>query len=127
MSAIRSHWFRNLMCNEMLPRRLECMPCEGGFFWTDFDREWRRTGEGIATLVTQTRTIYIFCLGLDLTGDPRYREAIQRGLDFLLDKFCDDEYSGFFSACDRHGAPVNMEKDCYGHAFVILALKCAYL
>ncbi|MBN1809018.1 MAG: AGE family epimerase/isomerase [Planctomycetes bacterium] len=117
----------------LLERWAAFAPTENGFFSTDADVHWRPRGENTATLVSQTRMIFVFSRGVDFlagTGThPKLREAmssaLRPGIEFFLSKFHDSRSGGWFQSVDRAGGVIDTGKDLYGHAFAILALAAA--
>jgi mannose/cellobiose epimerase-like protein (N-acyl-D-glucosamine 2-epimerase family) len=118
---------------KLLGHWMEFAPTESGFFRTDANERWERRGEAPATLVTQTRLIFTFSKGMEflqaLNGSTELSEklksALSKSIPFLLERFRDTEYGGWFFSVDDKGHVVSEEKDLYGHAFVILALATA--
>ena len=98
---------------------------DSGLFFPHFDFQWRMKDETIRTLVSQSRLIFNFSQAWFVTGEERYREAVEKGADALLDTFKDREFGGLFWSCDGEGNILEDRKDCYGHAFVIFALSHA--
>lgn len=117
--------FDPAMLATILERRLDAMPCRNGFYWPDLDRQWRRTGDGVGTLVSQARTLWLFTVAFERSGDPRLREAALAGAGFLLDAFRDRTNGGYFWAVDADARPREATKDSYGHAFVLFGLSAA--
>lgn len=74
-------------------------------------------------MTTHSRLIFTMVQGYEITGDQRYLEVAIRGTEFLLARFYDARYGGFFTAVDTDGNIVNAGKSTYGHAFALLALS----
>lgn len=98
-----------------------------GLFHPHFDDRWHKKDLSKRTLVSQSRLIYNFAQGFLITGEKRYREAVEKGAQVLTTYFKDRTYGGYFWSCDRDGRIHGTRKDCYGHAFVIFALAHAAL
>ncbi len=123
-NAVELSWFRRHLLQDILPRWQAAVTPEG-LFHCHFDYAWQREDRNFGTLVSQTRLIYNFCQGYILTDDPWYQDAVEAGTDFLVEKFWDADYGGWFKACSPEGDIVDDSKDCYGHAFVIFGLAHA--
>ncbi len=115
-------WFRTHLVEELLPIWIDKAPTGSGLFLPHFDRRWRPGAETYGTLVSQSRLLYNFSVGWELTGEERYRKAVEDGARFLIDKFRDREKGGWFWAVDGEGRVADDMKDSYGHAFTIFGL-----
>ncbi|MDX9973674.1 MAG: AGE family epimerase/isomerase, partial [FCB group bacterium] len=82
---------------------------EYGGFLTYFDRNGNPTGETVKTLVCQARMIYtassIHRAGLDKTG--AFLQSARQGVDFLINKFWDHQYWGWYWTTEQDGTPKN--------------------
>lgn len=119
-------WFRSQLEQEILPGWYNAAITDNGFFHANLNRKWERTPESIASLVSQSRLIYVFSVGYLVTGKERYKQAVKRGISFLLNHFRDTDRGGFHWQTDNRGTPVDPSKEAYGHAFIILALAFSY-
>jgi mannobiose 2-epimerase len=107
-------------------------PRSNGFFYTDFDRTWApltrsSIGEGraTATLVSQSRLLYVFAAGARRYGGV-FPDLCASGAEFLIRHFRDHAYGGWYWSCDQEGTVRDDRKSAYGHAFVIFGLSHAY-
>ncbi len=123
--TLDSAWFKEHLLSEILPRWLEHSVTSEGLFLPHLDRQWRPRGDGYGTLVSQSRLLYNFSIGYELTKKEEYLHAIESGANFLIEKFRDEEYGGWFWSCNRNGEILDSRKDSYGHAFVIFGLSHA--
>ena len=123
MESFDFAWFKGHVLG-LLAKWLGAVTDEG-MFLPHFDRRWKRREEGEGTLVSQSRLLYNFARGFELTGEEAYLDAVEQGARFLLDRFRDDEHGGWFWSCARDGSVLDRKKDCYGHAFVIFGLSHA--
>ena len=121
----RLEWFREHLVNDILPHWLNNTKTENGLFFTHFGRAWERRPGKICTLVSQCRLLYNFSVGYHLTRGTGYLEAMNRGADALLRYFHDSEDGGWWWSCDFDGKAIDLQKDLYGHAFVIFGLTHA--
>ncbi|MFM7930154.1 MAG: AGE family epimerase/isomerase, partial [Pirellula sp.] len=58
-------------------------------------------------------------------GDPKYLDALKRGADFLVERFRDPNYGGYYFRVHKQGSVIDRSKDGYGHAFAIHSLAAA--
>ena len=119
-------WFKHHVLSDILPKWLQHSVTDEGLFLPHLDREWSPRGDGYGTLVSQSRLLYNFSMGYELTRREEYLSAVESGARFLLEKFRDNDYGGWFWSCNRNGEILDSRKDSYGHAFVIFGLSHAY-
>jgi mannose/cellobiose epimerase-like protein (N-acyl-D-glucosamine 2-epimerase family)/membrane-associated phospholipid phosphatase len=117
-------WFRRTLTEETAHWRAASVTANG-FFQPSIDRQWRPVGKQIATLVSQSRLLFVMATGYEMTREPSYLEALRSGADFLLAHFRDTQQGGWFYSVDSAGQVVDEGKDAYGHAFVIFGLSHA--
>ena len=103
----------------------ECIDTTHGGYIAQFDEE---SGDIYDTqskhLVATCRFIANYSLGDQVVGLDWCRSAAEHGVDFLLDRFRDDERGGFHWILDGTEV-VDSTRVCYGHAFALLALARA--
>jgi mannose/cellobiose epimerase-like protein (N-acyl-D-glucosamine 2-epimerase family) len=121
---IDCEWFRKAILEEVGHWRAAVVT-PSGFFQASLDREWQPVGRQTATLVSQSRLLYVLATGFELTRQPAYLEAVVKGADFLLEHFRDGEHGGWFYSVSPEGKVLDNGKDSYGHAFVIFGLAHA--
>ncbi|MFV0429378.1 MAG: AGE family epimerase/isomerase [Arachnia sp.] len=80
---------------------------------------------GQAQLWITCRMIHSYSLGVML-GRPGCAALVDHGLAALAGPLWDATHGGWFSAAGPHG-PTNSLKECYAHAFVLLATSSASL
>jgi len=119
-------WFRSHVLEDILPRWLESSVTEAGLFLPHLDRQWHQRGKNYGTIVSQSRLLYNFAKGLELTGEEDYRRAVETGARFLLGNFWDGECGGWVWSCSLDGDILDPKKSSYGHAFAILGLSHAF-
>jgi mannose/cellobiose epimerase-like protein (N-acyl-D-glucosamine 2-epimerase family) len=93
----------------------------GGFGRQD-DRGVRAAGASAELWITGRMT-HVYALG-SMIGYPGSRELMQHGLTALGTRFRDTEHGGWFPEMNSSG-PVRTDKECYQHAFVVLAAASA--
>jgi len=121
---IDRQWFRTTAVDEVNRWRAAAFT-PSGFFLCSLDREWRPVDRRPATLVSQTRLIFVMAAGWELTGEPAFLDAARKGSDFLLAHFRDGELGGWFQSVSPEGKVIDDSKNSYGHAFAIFALSHA--
>lgn len=99
-------------------------PSPGGssYYLGDDGTPWPHKGR--ETWIT-CRMVHVYCLA-DLLGYPGCRELAAAGLKGLLGELHDSENGGWFAGLAENGT-VLPNKQCYAHAFVILAASSAVL
>ena len=122
MKEVQDHLF-----NELAPFWLtHGVDEEYGGYLTYLDKDGNPTGETVKTLVCQTRMIYSFSAAHRANlGEGKFAERARQGVDFLLEHFWDDEFTGWYWTCEQDGTPIDRSKLTYGHSFAIYAL-CEY-
>jgi len=119
-------WFRDHLLKDILPNWVKNAVTKEGLFLPHLDRKWNPTGKDYGTLVSQSRLLYNFAKGYELTGEEKYLRAVESGARFLIQNFKDREYGGWFWSCNREGKVLDAHKSSYGHAFVIFGLSHAF-
>lgn len=106
-------------------------------YWYDTALDWSRGGYLLADdgdgargqteekqIVTQARMVWGFALAHRKgwsTAQRDYLKAAEHGYRFLLGKFRDPIYGGYYWSTDLDGRPLNDRKNLYGLSFVIYA------
>lgn len=104
-------------------RWLAVAPTPSGLLLSKFNRDWKAVPTEGGDLTTHSRLIFVMLKGYEGTGDKRYLDAAMRGAEFLLNRFYDPQYGGFFSGVTVDGKVINPSKNTYGHAFALFALS----
>lgn len=104
-------------------RWLAVAPTPSGLLLSRFDRQWKALPAQGGDLTTHSRLLFTMIIGYETTGDKRYLETARRGTEFLLDRFYDPQYGGFFSSVAADGKVLSESKNTYGHAFALFALS----
>ncbi|MEI7867970.1 MAG: AGE family epimerase/isomerase [Candidatus Methylumidiphilus sp.] len=123
---IDGEWHKQALLQGHLSHWLEVSPTPNGYMNPVFTRRWRLIPKPSTTLTQQTRIIYIFAIGYQLSGDKRYLDAAVNGAEFLFRHFRDPVYGGWFQAVAPDGKVLDESKDTYGHAFAIFAMAHLY-
>jgi mannobiose 2-epimerase len=100
-----------------------------GFFNVALDREWRPRRMTTSTAVAQSRAIYMNVEAYRTAGPEegqRFLDALNAGVDFLLNEFRDPEHGGFFWEVSRRGTTGDSMKQGYGNVHALFALAQAY-
>ena len=93
-----------------------------GGYHTVFDRNGIAQPEPVKTLLAQSRILWTFATLGKATGDESLLAAANHGLDFLISRFRDDVYGGWFWSIDDSG-PHDSAKLMYGQSFALYALS----
>jgi mannose/cellobiose epimerase-like protein (N-acyl-D-glucosamine 2-epimerase family) len=123
--GIDAVWFDRTLRDEV-QHWLDAAATESGFFRPFLDRQWKPLEQQSATLVSQSRLIYVTAAGYEHTRRPEFREAARRGAAFLLTSFRDQVHGGWYYRVSPDGQPLQDFKDSYGYAFAIFGLTHAY-
>lgn len=90
------------------------------YYLGDDGRPWKeRTRDTYET----ARMTHVYAIG-ELLGFERGRELAAAGLKGLTEALYDSRHDGWFSSIDQNGRGIG-DKQCYAHAFVILAASSA--
>jgi len=105
---------------------------EQGGFLSQFDFEWKPTGNQDKMIVTQARHVWTTARASQLfPEDSALLAAAAHGAAFLRDRMWDAQYGGFYWLVSRDGMPKpeadgRIVKQAYGEAFGIYALAAYY-
>jgi mannose/cellobiose epimerase-like protein (N-acyl-D-glucosamine 2-epimerase family) len=136
-------WRRYLLDTFLQHWQGHCLDDQYGGYVADFDRQWRFTGPGHKSLVSQARLVYTFSAGFWhsqsaavaeaapscrscpslLPGSPAFMDAAASGLQFLRQKMDDPQHGGWIWRVRRDGSVLEPVKHTYGHAFVVFGLS----
>ncbi|MBD3180932.1 hypothetical protein GF312_01500 [Candidatus Poribacteria bacterium] len=123
----RLKWFEKHLTEDILAKWFENCQTDKGLFFPHLGRNWGRLQKDSCSLVSQTRLLYNFATGYNITGEKKYLDAINKGADAFLKYFADSQNGGWFWSCGMNGAVKEDYKDLYGHAFAIFGLTHATL
>ena len=114
--------FRGALVNDILPFWERSVDREHGGFITELDVDGNRHDGGPKPLFIQARMIYSFSLGHRLTGKPEYLAYAAQGVEFLKQRFWDDQFGGWYRSTTREGEPLDRMKWPYGLSFAAYGL-----
>lgn len=98
---------------------------KGGFYDLD-DRGGPLNAAGqVRNIHIAARAVHCFAIGA-LLGRPGASAVVDHGMDYLWNHHRDQKNGGYFWSLDDNG-PVDVNKQGYGHAFVLLAASSAKL
>lgn len=86
------NWLRASLCRDLAPKWIDRASTPSGLFVPGLDRKWQRSGPSLATVVSQSRLLYVFAEAYRIDGAERYLEAVKSGANCLLRAFRDPEY-----------------------------------
>ncbi len=97
-----------------------------GAFVEKLDLSAKVSEEDYTRVRVQARQIYVYAHAQVLGLFPDGLAPARSALDFLIDNAWDNENGGWFHRLKRDGSPLDRSKDCYDHAFMLLALAWLY-
>jgi mannose/cellobiose epimerase-like protein (N-acyl-D-glucosamine 2-epimerase family) len=97
-----------------------CVNKADGGYYNEYRDDGRITDAKTQHLVSTTRFIVNFSLAAGLFDRSDYRQAAVHGVDYLETAHYDTEHGGYYWVLDGR-TPRDDSKQCYGHAFVLLA------
>ena len=120
-----------------LKRRMidRCLPLWSGEGWDAasggfidrLDQDGRADRMAPRRVFVQARQIYCFAKAAQLDWYPQGREVALKGLEYLLAKAkSPDGRPGYVHTLTPEGAPRDVRRDTYDHAFILLALATVY-
>lgn len=118
-------WFQNQL-DEILINRFDPVITSHGLFMPFFDRRWNHIKDKYSTLMSQARLLFVFSTAYRLYGDEVFLCAVERGAEFLLDRFWDERYGGYVHGVDPEGNILDERKSGYAHTFVVFGLLHAW-
>jgi len=77
-------------------------------------------------LILNARILWAFSKAFSVYGEDVYLQTARRAFDYVIERFWDTEYDGFFWTLDYLGRPVESKKRIYGQAFVVYSLAEYY-
>lgn len=101
----------------------------GGYI-TSFDQNGKFDGNGVKNIVTQSRMVWGFSYLLPFASEedkPKVLAAAREGAHYLIDKFWDPVYGGFYWLLNQDSTVKDPSKLTYGEGFAIYALSQYYL
>ena len=125
-SPASAEWLKaNLISGNVEPR-LKNGLLPSGFYQPNLGPDWTPASAQTATLISQTRAIYVMAMGYEITGDPKCLDAMKRAADFLLASFGNPRLPGRWArAVSTDGKALSVDFHAYGHAHAIFALAHA--
>jgi len=117
------------LINDNLEPRLKYGLLPNGFYQPQLARDWTPLPleQQKASLISQSRFMYIMAMGYEVTSDPRYLSALELSSGYLLEHFLNPHFPGhWYSEVTPDGTVTNPGFHAYGHAHVLLALSHAF-
>jgi mannose/cellobiose epimerase-like protein (N-acyl-D-glucosamine 2-epimerase family) len=120
-------WAVDALVRDVLNPRLTHGLAQDGFYKPNLGPDWQPETEQSASLVSQSRIIYVFAMGYEVTSDPRYLAAMLKAGDYLLSHFASKKGAGhWLRRVNENGESENDGFHAYGHAQAMFALAHAY-
>ncbi len=79
--------------------------------------------DGAKSLVMCSRILWTFSAAARVLNNKKYLPMAERAFGYLMSRFRDPEYDGYFWWLDFQGNPLELDKKVYGQAFTIYALS----
>lgn len=101
----------------------------GGYI-TSFDENGKFDGDDVKNIVTQSRMVWGFSHLVPYArfcDKEKMKSAAEEGMHFLIEKFWDPEFGGFYWLLNGDGTVKDSAKLTYGEGFAIYALSEYYL
>ena len=120
-------WLKqNLIEGNVEPRLVNGL-LPDGFYQPLLTYNWTPKPQQKATLISQTRFIYVMAMGYEVTSDKRYLTAMKRAANYLLEHFSDPNIPGqWYRELQPDGHVSKRSFHAYGYAQVVFALAHAY-
>lgn len=120
-------WLKQDLLMGVVEPRLKHGLLPSGFYQPNLGPDWNPVPPQIATLISQTRLIYVMAMGYEVSGDARHLDAMKRAADYLLANFPEPSALGRWArTVSSDGKIVSRDFHAYGHAHVIMALSHAF-
>lgn len=121
----------NALKNHVIPFWLKrSVDKEYGGYLTSFDENGMFYGKGEKNIVTQSRMVWGFSHLIPYAKESDkdlMKKAARQGALFLIDKYWDTKYGGFYWLLNRDGSVKDPSKLTYGQGFAIYALSEYYI
>ena len=120
-------WFRENLIRGNVEPRLRHGVLPSGFYQPNLGPDWTPAQAQTATLVSQSRIIYVMAMAWEITGDPRYLDATRRCADYLIEHFADPRLPGRWAKAVTSAEKVaSREFHAYSDTQVVFALAHAF-
>ena len=120
-------WLKENLIRGTAEPRLRNGLLPSGFYQPNLGADWTPVPPQTATLISQSRVIYVMAMAYEVSGDARYLDAMKRAAEYLLVHFADPRAPGrWVRAVSLDGKAVSGAFHAYGHAHVIFALAHAF-
>jgi len=128
LAEIRRHvdrrWVQDAATRDLLDYWIRNSVEPNGFIQENLDRQWKPWGtQREASLNGQGRQLYSMAVGYEMTRSKEYRDALTRGMDFLL-KMRDHEYGGYYDRVTPELKVINENKTGFS-SFALYSLAIA--
>lgn len=98
-----------------------------GFYQPNLGPDWKPLQAQAASLISQSRAIYVMATGYEVSRDARYLDAMTRAAGYLMRRFPDGRAPGrWVRSVAPDGKVLSDAFHAYGHSHVILALAHAF-
>jgi mannose/cellobiose epimerase-like protein (N-acyl-D-glucosamine 2-epimerase family) len=106
-------WIHDTATRNLLDYWVKYSVEPNGFIQENLDRQWKPWGDQReATVNGQGRQLYSMAMGYEMTQSKEYRDALTRGMDFLL-KMRDPKFGGYYDRVSPTLEIINDNKTGY--------------
>ncbi len=96
---------------------------ENGGFYGSLDENWKPDARAPKGLVQHARFLWSFSAAFERLGRGAHRELADHAYAFLLNRFRDPKFGGWYFTVDYAGRPLDARKHVYAQSFVIYAFS----
>ncbi len=127
-----ANWARRQLTEDILPYWEKSGPdTKGEGFFGEIDFYDNPRPELERSVVMVSRHLWTFSAAARFLRDERWLKTAKAAFDYLINRFLDKEYGGFYWAVRQNGESSVTKKQSYGQAFAIYALveyaRCPYV
>ncbi|MGZ8524576.1 MAG: AGE family epimerase/isomerase [Chitinophagaceae bacterium] len=97
-----------------------------GGFYGKIDNDNNADADAPKGLVLNARILWAFSAAYDYTGEKKYRTTADRAFRYLIDRFSDQQYGGYYWSIDKEGNIIDGKKQVYGIAFCLYGFSEYY-
>ncbi|MGZ8552290.1 MAG: AGE family epimerase/isomerase, partial [Chitinophagaceae bacterium] len=97
-----------------------------GGFYGKIDNDNNADADAPKGLVLNARILWAFSAAYDYTGEKKYSTTADRAFRYLIDRFSDQQYGGYYWSIDKEGNIIDGKKQVYGIAFCLYGFSEYY-
>jgi len=116
-------WFKDHLVAGFLSDRVEGSLGPEGCLMSYWEMRRSPKGSRRSHVIAQSRAVYDLARGYQLTGKRELLRRAQRAGRFLIDRFLDREYGGYYEMVGADGEVIDSDKRSYGNTHVVFGLS----